>query len=927
MKRKRMALFLVMALAVTSVNGMMTTTVCAADLVSEPVVETVGQESEEVEVIENSEVEEAEESTTTEANVDIDITDEAVMENIEEADGIESAGDTDAKKMELISGETDAETASVMETEKSVVPDEGITKLDENYVYTVDITAAGDCKWFTFTPEEDGKYKFYSTGDICTFGYFFDRKDYYGKLEQYKGDYFHYSDSDDSMGLENNFEFVRELQAGKTYYYCVGMSDNAAGYFDVIFRKVNEIKSIHATLNRRKIEAGIENGLSATLQYVLADGSVKTAELNVNDGHVSDREVLDEGTTDIKIIDSEGNENAYAYGTVLEKGKYKVIFSVGNVQSKALEFEAADVEDAGAYYGEVKEGENPGTKVPANGRSFYKFIPSETQKYIFENCERLWIYHRNKDGSLEEVGDGYWNRPLMQKKEEYYFRLMDIEESNLKIYREPSLTSILFTPYSTEVYEPVVGFYDRQIRGNLVFSYDNKDPEEIENIDLLNGWSNHYLNKIETVIEDENGKKVSADAGLSAGKYRVHLRCGDIESEPYTLTVIPFEYDKLPQLKTGTNKITTERWYAFTPAVTESYDISIDNDKYSVNWYYMDENGEIQSCYADDWKEMELDKNKKYLIYLYYPNSYGQAEAIHYIISKSGDCRWKETKVTVATCTEDGEIKEICTVHGEMRRKIIRKSGHELGNRQIIRAATCGAAGESARICSRCKGKFEKQTIKADGKHKYGSWKTKKDATALTEGQKECICTVCKKAKQTQKIAKLKATLKLSVAAKKTLSLKLKRSYKVSVQMTKGDRVVSWKSSNSKAVTVDKYGKITGKQAGKTAKITVKLKSGLTTWFNVKVQKTDVATTSLKLKNASTGKYMANSVTLKRKQILKVTPVIAPVTSTQKVTYTTSNEKVATVASNGQITAKARGTAYITAKSGNKNVKIKITVK
>ena len=167
----------------------------------------------------------------------------------------------------------------------------------------------------------------------------------------------------------------------------------------------------------------------------------------------------------------------------------------------------------------------------------------------------------------------------------------------------------------------------------------------------------------------------------------------------------------------------------------------------------------------------------------------------------------------------------------------------------------------------------------------------------------------------------------MSVAAKKTLSLKLKRSYKVSVQMTKGDRVVSWKSSNSKVVTVDKYGKITGKQAGKTAKITVKLKSGLTTWFNVKVQKTDVATTSLKLKNASTGKYMANSVTLKRKQILKVTPVIAPVTSTQKVTYTTSNEKVATVASNGQITAKARGTAYITAKSGNKNVKIKITVK
>lgn len=145
--------------------------------------------------------------------------------------------------------------------------------------------------------------------------------------------------------------------------------------------------------------------------------------------------------------------------------------------------------------------------------------------------------------------------------------------------------------------------------------------------------------------------------------------------------------------------------------------------------------------------------------------------------------------------------------------------------------------------------------------------------------------------------------------------------------MAKGDSVSYWKSSNTKAVTVDKYGKITGKQAGKTAKITVKLRSGLTTWFNVKVQRTDVATTSLKLKNASTGQYMTGSVTLKAKQKLKVTPVIAPVTGTQKVTYTTSNKKVATVASNGQITANAKGTAYITAKSGSKSVRIKVTVK
>lgn len=292
----------------------------------------------------------------------------------------------------------------------------------------------------------------------------------------------------------------------------------------------------------------------------------------------------------------------------------------------------------------------------------------------------------------------------------------------------------------------------------------------------------------------------------------------------------------------------------------------------------------------------------------------------------SDECIWKETVRKDATCTEDGSVTETCSVHGETRTEVLPKLGHDLGARQTTKAATCGAAGESARICKRCKGKFEKQTINATGKHKFSSWKTVKGATVLAEGQKERTCSVCKK-KEAQKIAKLKATLTLSVAAKKTLPLKLNRSYKVNVQMAKGDSVSYWKSSNTKAVTVDKYGKITGKQAGKTAKITVKLRSGLITWFNVKVQKTDVATTSLKLKNASIGKYMAGSVTLKAKQKLKVTPVIAPVTGTQKVTYTTSNKKVAAVASDGQITANARGTAYITAKSGRKSVRIKVTVK
>lgn len=55
--------------------------------------------------------------------------------------------------------------------------------------------------------------------------------------------------------------------------------------------------------------------------------------------------------------------------------------------------------------------------------------------------------------------------------------------------------------------------------------------------------------------------------------------------------------------------------------------------------------------------------------------------------------------------------------------------------------------------------------------------------------------------------------------------------------------------------------------------------------------------------------------------------IVTPVTSHDKVKYTSSNKKVATVSKKGWITAKGKGKATITVKSGNKTVKVKIAVK
>ena len=58
---------------------------------------------------------------------------------------------------------------------------------------------------------------------------------------------------------------------------------------------------------------------------------------------------------------------------------------------------------------------------------------------------------------------------------------------------------------------------------------------------------------------------------------------------------------------------------------------------------------------------------------------------------------------------------------------------------------------------------------------------------------------------------------------------------------------------------------------------------------------------------------------------LKVT--LTPADSQDKITYKTSNKKIATVSKTGKIKAKKKGKATITVKSGSKKVKIKVTVK
>ncbi len=290
---------------------------------------------------------------------------------------------------------------------------------------------------------------------------------------------------------------------------------------------------------------------------------------------------------------------------------------------------------------------------------------------------------------------------------------------------------------------------------------------------------------------------------------------------------------------------------------------------------------------------------------------------------------WDQGRVTrEPTCVQKGVRVYTCTGCGATRTEDIPAdpTKHNFVTK-VDRQATCGAEGSRHRECAACGYREGSIIIPATGQHAYGSWVITKEATVLETGTRQRTCTVCGGAAQTETIAKKKATVNLNVPLKKSLPLKVKQKVTIQVSaLAKGDGVASWKSSNPKVAAVNQKGRITGKKTG-TAKITVKLKSGLSAWFKVKVQKKNVTTKSLKIKNAGTGKDVSKKITMKRKAKLRLTSVIAPITSAQKVKYSSSNKKIATVTARGVVSAKGKGKAVVTAKSGKKTVKIRISVK
>ena len=157
-----------------------------------------------------------------------------------------------------------------------------------------------------------------------------------------------------------------------------------------------------------------------------------------------------------------------------------------------------------------------------------------------------------------------------------------------------------------------------------------------------------------------------------------------------------------------------------------------------------------------------------------------------------------------------------------------------------------------------------------------------------------------------------------------SVPLQLKKStsvIKVAKATLPGDQIASWSTSNKKVVTVSKSGKITAKKVG-TAVVTITMKSGATAKCKVKVQKAAV-----KLTKIAVNSKKVNLNLKKGPKAYQLTATKTPITVVSKVTFTTSNKKVAVVSKSGKITAKKAGKAVITVKCAKKVQKVTVVVK
>ncbi len=281
-------------------------------------------------------------------------------------------------------------------------------------------------------------------------------------------------------------------------------------------------------------------------------------------------------------------------------------------------------------------------------------------------------------------------------------------------------------------------------------------------------------------------------------------------------------------------------------------------------------------------------------------------------VSKDGVVTAKAPGYAVVTCTSvDGKKKATCSVSVNQPLKGIKfkKSTVTIDIDETLTLKPTFKPSDASNKAVRWSTSNKKVVkVSAKGVLKPVSTGMAKITVTSVEGGYKATCTV-KVVKKVKKVS-IPKTLTVYLGEKETLKATLTPSKPT-------NKKVKWSTSNKKIATVSSKGVITPKKPG-TVKITVTtVDGGLKATCKVTVKRA-IKSFTLNKKTLSINKGASYTLKVSKK----------PTDATEKITFSSSNKKVATVSSKGVVKGIKKGTATITAKTEKGlTFKCKVTVK
>ena len=347
-------------------------------------------------------------------------------------------------------------------------------------------------------------------------------------------------------------------------------------------------------------------------------------------------------------------------------------------------------------------------------------------------------------------------------------------------------------------------------------------------------------------------------------------------------------------------------------------------------------------------------------------------------IAKTENHSWDAGKVTTkATCTEEGEKTFTCSICGDKKTEKISATGHQHTEIRNKKEATCKETGYSGDTwCKDCGKKIlSGQAIAKTEDHSWNQGEITKEPTCKEKGEKTFTCSICGNTK-TEKVSTTDhqhmeirnqknptckeagysgdtycADCGVKISSGKTIAKTKNHNWDGGVITTeptcteRGEKTFTCTicgNTDTKKVnaTGHRYGayKVVKEPTNKRKGLKSKTCSVCGKIVYEGIPKTNSSPTDSSETNPdqnpqtsqkTTRKIKLNrrKLTLKKGKSFRLKVTLTPADSQDKITYKTSNKKIATVSKTGKIKAKKKGKVKITVISGKKKAVCTVKVK